>query len=58
MTLKELCWELNISESTMKNSFPRTKKSFEKRGIIIEKHGRGENADYIIRKVDLEKEGD
>jgi len=54
MTLKELAQELNLSESTLVTSFPRTKKNFEKRGIAIKKHGRGENASYTIEKIDKE----
>lgn len=54
MTRKELCEELNLSEKTIECSFPRTKKNFEKRGILIKKHGRGENATYTIEKIDKE----
>jgi transcriptional antiterminator len=55
MTLKELAQELNLSEVTLATSFPRTQKAFLKRGILIKKHGRGENASYTIEKIEKNK---
>ena len=40
--------ELNLSEATLIYSFPRTKKNFAKRGIILTKKGRGETAEYFL----------
>ena len=48
MTLSELAEELNLSEATLIYSFPRTKKNFAKRGIILAKKGRGETAEYFL----------
>ena len=48
MTLSELAEELNLSEATLIYSFPRTKKNFAKRGIILTKKGRGETAEYFL----------
>lgn len=54
MTLQEVCWELNLSESTITQKFERTKKNLLKnKGLILEKHGRGANADYTISKNEL-----
>lgn len=54
MTLQEICWELNLSEKTLTQKFQRTKENFLKRGIVIEKHGKGKEADYTITKIDKE----
>lgn len=51
MTLQELCRLIGKSENTLKSSFNRTKKNLEKKGIIINKSGRGDNADYSIAYV-------
>ena len=56
MTIQELAEELNISISTIQTSFPRTQKNFKKRGILIKKHGRGEDAYYTIEKITPVKE--
>lgn len=48
MTRKELCEKYNISESSVKNNFVRLQKSFEKKGYILIKNGRGEKADYLV----------
>ena len=58
LTIQELCWELNLSENTVRQKFPRTKENFLKKGILIEKHGKGDAADYIITKIDLENENE
>lgn len=49
MTLQEVCWELNLSETTISQKFQRTKENLLKRGIVLEKHGRGNEADYVIK---------
>lgn len=56
MTLQEICWELNLSERTLSQKFQRTKENFLKRGIVIEKHGKGEKADYTITRINKSKE--
>jgi hypothetical protein len=56
MTLQEICWELNLSEKTLSQKFWRTKENFLKRGIVIEKHGKGKKADYTITRIDKNKE--
>ena len=56
MTLEELAKELNLSISTLVNAFPRTQKAFIKRGILIKKHGRGEDATYSIERIKKEEE--
>lgn len=48
MTRKELCDQYNISESSIKNTFPAVQKRFLKRGLILTKVGRGESAQYFI----------
>jgi len=48
MTLSELAETLNLSEVTLIYAFPRTKKTFERRGIIITKKGRGKDAEYFL----------
>lgn len=55
MTLQEVCWELNLSETTIKQKFNRTKENLLKRGIVLERHGRGDNTDYTITQIDLKK---
>lgn len=48
MTLQEVCEKYEVSESSMKNAFPRTQKSIlKKHGIRIIKEGRGKTANYI-----------
>lgn len=51
MTLSELAVRLGKSENTLKHQFQRTKKTLEKKGIIINKHGIGEYADYTIEYI-------
>lgn len=48
MTLEELCKELNLSESTVKNNFTRVQKKFQQKNMLITKNGRGSNATYDI----------
>ena len=49
MTRKELCDKYDISESTVKNAFPRLQKRFlEKHKLILTKTGRGDKADYQV----------
>lgn len=52
MKLEEVAELLQLSPSTIKNQFQRTKETlFRKQGINLIKLGRGENAEYYI-KVD------
>lgn len=53
MTLQELSKTVNISESTLKNQFNRTKENLAKQGVIITKVGRGKNADYLVEYDEL-----
>lgn len=47
MTLQEVCKKYEVSESSMKNAFPRTQKAILKKyGIKIIKNGRGASASY------------
>lgn len=48
MTLKELSVRLGKSESTLKANFKRTQANLLKKGILIERSGRGAAATYII----------
>ena len=48
MTLKEVCQILGKSESTIKDSFYRTKENLAKKGIILEKEGYGKKTNYTI----------
>lgn len=48
MTRKELCDQYNIAESSIKNTFPAVQKRFLKKGYILRKEGRGDNAQYFI----------
>ena len=55
MTLKEVCKILGKSESTIVNSFYRTKENLAKKGIILEKEGYGKKANYTIKYKEDEK---
>ena len=48
MTLKEVALLLGYSEQTLKDQFPKTQRHLKKRGILLMKWGRGENATYEI----------
>ena len=48
MTLSALAQMLGKSEITLISSFKRTQENLKKKGILITKTGRGENADYQI----------
>ena len=53
MTRKELCEQYNVSESSVKTSFAKVQKSFDKKGLILTKQGRGDKTDYtVISKED------
>lgn len=54
MTLQEAAQRLRLSESTLKDAFPRTVKTLEKQGIKLTKVGRGKNADYQIEYINKE----
>lgn len=48
MTVEELSLKLGKSESTLLHNFKRTKANLEKKGIIINKIGKGKNAEYTL----------
>ena len=48
MNIKEVSEALGIAESTLKNNYKRTAESLLKKGIILNKKGRGISADYTI----------
>jgi hypothetical protein len=53
MTLQEVCEKYKVSESSMKNAFPRTQQSIlKKHGVKIIKEGRGEKASYSEELMD------
>lgn len=54
MTLQELCKKYDVSETSIKNAFPRTQQSIlKKHGIKIIKEGRGKNAIYHEEKQEI-----
>lgn len=48
MTLQEICILLGKSENTIVYNFKRTQNNLKKKGIILTKQGRGNNANYSI----------
>lgn len=48
MTLSDLCEILCKSESTLRNQFPRTQEAYAKKGVIITREGKGDDADYTV----------
>lgn len=54
MTLQEAAQQLRLSETTLREKFPRTVKTLEKRGIKLTKIGRGQKADYQIEYINKE----
>ena len=48
MNIKEVSEALGIAESTLKTHYKRTAESLLKKGIILNKKGRGISADYTI----------
>lgn len=48
MTLDEVAKELNLNPSTIKGHFKRTQETLKKKGIILTKNGRGEDARYTL----------
>ena len=48
MTLEEASIRLGKSETTLRDQFPRTKANLAKKGIILTRQGRGQNAEYFI----------
>ena len=53
MTLEEVCKKYGVSETSMKNVFPRTQAAIlKKHGVKIIKEGRGKNAIYREEWVD------
>lgn len=57
MTLQEVCKILGKSETTLITSFNRTKENLAKKGIILIKTGVGKNADYQIKYMEDETDG-
>jgi transposase len=55
MTLKEVCKKLGKSESTIINSFYRTQKNLQKKGILLTKEGYGKKTNYTIIYVEDDK---
>lgn len=55
MTLKEVCKKLGKSESTIINSFYRTQKNLQKKGIFLTKEGYGKKTNYTITYVEDDK---
>lgn len=48
MTLEQVAKELNLNPSTIKGHFKRTQETLKKKGIILTKIGRGEDAQYFL----------
>ena len=55
LTLEELAQRTGHAESTLRTKWNRTKENLAKKGIIIEKKGYGQNADYTLYYIDKEK---
>ena len=51
MTRKELCEKLEVSETTVKTNFPIFAAAQLKKGILIEREGKGINTNYVIKEV-------
>lgn len=52
MTIEELCKKYNLSKNTVSANFKRTQDRIKNNyGVLIEKHGRGQNATY--EEIDL-----
>lgn len=52
MNYHELAQHLNISESTITTNFPKLKSKYLAKGLLIEKNGKGEKAEYAISEVE------
>lgn len=52
MTLKEVSVRLGKSESTIKANFKRTQANLLKKGILLERTGRGAAASYSISYIE------
>lgn len=51
MTIEELSKKYGYSEVTIKNAFPQVQRYILKKfGVMIEKEGRGKNANYIEKE--------
>ena len=57
MTLQEVSVRLGKSESTIKANFKRTQANLLKKGILLERSGRGPAASYKITYLERDKEG-
>lgn len=56
MTLRELCSELHVAESSIRTNFPKTAASFAKKGILIERDGQKyPNTNYSIKHIEATK---
>lgn len=51
MTKAELSQILNISINTIEKKFKNLQNNYKKKGIIIEKKGKGENSEYFIKNL-------
>lgn len=51
MTREELCKKLNVSEATVRTNFPSFAVAQLKKGLLIEREGKGFNTNYTIKKV-------
>ena len=52
MTGEEFAKKLNISVHYLEHHFPQIKKSWERKGYILVKIGRGKSAQYGMRRKD------
>ena len=53
MNIEEVSKLLNVSISSLETNFPKTKLKMEKKGIILNKEGRGKNAVYTVEYTNL-----
>ena len=53
MNIEEVSKLLNVSISSLETNFPKTKLKMEKKGIILDKKGRGKNAVYTVKYTNL-----
>ncbi len=54
MTLKEAAQQLRYSETTLYKNFKRVQQTLKKKGIILTRWGKGENAEYEIEYEEIE----
>lgn len=51
MTLEEVAQELSLKPSTIKSHFKRTQETLLKKGILLERDGRGKEARFRISHI-------